>query len=291
MSKHLDPKSPNPKHPSIPCPAARIVERRRMGHNGRMKPILHVYALPKFSDPKELAGGTAVVIDVLRAATTIVHALAAGADEVAPCLEVADALALAEKYPADEVVLGGERHGLPIDGFQLGNSPEDYVPEQVAGKTVIFTTTNGTRAMMHAQQADEILVASFVNVSAVARRLFDRERVHIICAGTDGNITEEDVLLAGLLVERLQREGGMVYQQNAQAMTARETWMGAFAVPQAIGAEPIEPEKLAERLAQSVGGRNLVELGLVADILAASRIDRFDLVPRLDPKTFRIRAV
>ncbi len=201
-----------------------------------MKPILNVYVLPKFVEPEELAGGTAVVIDVLRATTTTAYALAAGAREVIPCLEISDALALAEQFPADKIVLGGERQGVAIAGFQLGNSPEEYSPDQVGGKTVLLTTTNGTRAMIHARQADEVLVAAFVNAAAIVAKLLDRENIHILCAGTDRHISEDDVFLAGMLVDRLQRQAGMVYQQNAQAITAREAWLGVFALPQALGA-------------------------------------------------------
>ena len=156
-------------------------------------------------------------------------------------------------FPPRDVVLGGEREGLPIEGFPLGNSPEEYTRRRVGGKTLLFTTTNGTRAMIHARQADEVLVAAFVNVQAVLGRLFDRQRVHIVCAGTDGKIGHDDVLLAGMLVERLQREGGMVYHQNAQAITARELWLNSFALPQALGAEPLEPERLAVELGKSLG--------------------------------------
>jgi 2-phosphosulfolactate phosphatase len=254
-----------------------------------MKPTLNVYALPKYVESKELAGATAVVIDVLRAATTIAYALEAGAIEVIPCLEVSDALKLAEQFAADEIVLGGERDGVPIDGFELGNSPEEYSPDRVGGKTLIFTTTNGTRAMTHARAADEVLVAAFVNVSAIVAQLLGREKVHIICGGTDGRISEDDVLLAGMLVERLQRQAGVAYQQNGQAITAREFWLNSFALPQALGAEPLEPDRLAEQLRKSLGAQNLIALGLDDDILAASRIDRFDGAPRLDTKTFRIR--
>ena len=253
-----------------------------------MKPILNVYALPRYVEPVELAGGTVVVIDVLRASTTIIYALDAGAREVIPCLEVADAQNLAEQLPTDELVLGGERDGVLIEGFDLGNSPEDYTPDRVDGKTVIFTTTNGTRAMIHARLADEVLIGSFVNAAAIVDRLVDREKVSILCAGTDGRISEDDVIVAGLLVDRLQRRGGMVYQQNAQALTAREFWLNAFALPQAIGAEPLDPERLATELRKTLGAQNLLALDLDADILAAAQIDRFDVVPRLDPHTFRI---
>ena len=144
--------------------------------------------------------------------------------------------------------------------------------------------------MAHAREADEVLIGAFVNASSVVRRLVDREHVHIICSGTDGKISDDDVLLAGMIVERLQRQAAMAYQQNGQAMTAREQWLKAFALPQALGAEPLEPERLAEQLRKSLGARNLIALGLDADILAAARIDRFDLVPRLDPKTLQITA-
>ena len=229
------------------------------------------------------------MIDVLRATTTIVYALAAGAREIVPCLEVADARAMAAQFPAGEALLGGERKGLAIEGFDLGNSPDEYETERVGGKTIIFTTSNGTRAMAHAREADEILLAAFVNASAVARRLFDKEHVAIVCAGTNGRIGHDDTLLAGLLVERLGRAGAMAYRQNSQAMTARETWLHSFALPQALGAEPLGPEQLAAQLRTSQGGHNLIGLGLEEDILAAAQLDRFDIVPRLDPKTLRIR--
>lgn len=255
-----------------------------------MKPTLNVYAVPKLVSAEELSGGTAVVIDVLRATTTIVYALDAGARAVVPCLAISDALALAKRLPAGEAVLGGERDGAAIEGFELGNSPDEYTPERVGGKTVVFTTSNGTHAIDHARSADEVLLAAFVNAGAVVRRLVDRENVHIICAGTDGRISEEDVLLAGMLVERLEREGGMVYRQNGQAITAREMWLHAFALPQALGAEVLDPDRVAAELRKGLGAKNLLELGLDADILAASWISRFDLVPVLDRKTMRIRA-
>jgi 2-phosphosulfolactate phosphatase len=253
-----------------------------------MKRILNAYALPNLVSPEDLAGDTVVVIDVLRASTTIVFALDAGAKEVIPCLEVSDALAIAKQYSAGQCILGGERGGVPIKGFDLGNSPEDYSPDHVGDKTVIFTTTNGTRAMLHAKAAKDIRIAAFVNVSAVVQTLLDCDRIHILCAGTDGQISEDDVLLAGMLVERLQRQGGIPYEQNAQAITAREFWLHSFALPQGLGVEPINSDLLAERLRASRGARGLLSLGLGEDIQAAAQIDRFTCVPRFDAATQRI---
>jgi 2-phosphosulfolactate phosphatase len=254
-----------------------------------MPPILNVHALPKLVDPAELAGDTAVVIDVLRASTTIVAALAAGAREVIPCEEVDDARALAKSLAAEEPLLGGERGGLPIDGFDLGNSPGEYVPETVAGRTIVFTTTNGTRALARCRRAGRVLVAAFVNASAVLARLAGAERIHLVCAGTEGQMSYDDVLLAGLLVERLKERGDVPYRLNAQAVTAGETWKHSLALPIALGAEPLPPELLAAKLSETLGGQSLMALGLEADILAAAEMDRYNLVPELDPDTMRVR--
>lgn len=261
-----------------------------MNDNTDMNPTLNVYGLPRYATPKELADTSAVVIDVLRAATVAAYALDAGATQILPCREIEDALTLAERFSPDEVVLGGEREGVAIDGFQLGNSPEEYSPDRVAGKTVILTTTNGTRALDHARQAAELYMASFVDASAVVSRLIGRPQIAIVCAGTDGNISDDDVLLAGLLVDQLLRRSGIVYQQNAQAITARESWLSAFALPRSLGAEPLEPERLNDRLRKTLGARNLIALGLDDDIVAASQLDRFAFAPKADPQTLRIVA-
>jgi 2-phosphosulfolactate phosphatase len=255
-----------------------------------MPQYLNVFALPKLADPQELVGGVAVVIDVLRSTTTILHALEAGAREVIPCAEVDEARAIAAQFPPDEVVLGGERQGVAIKGFDLDNSPENYTPDCVQGKTVVFTSTNGTLAMVAARPARRILLGSFLNASAICEQLLGEERIHLICSGTNGEFSEDDILLAGMLADRLQRlGGGMAYQENVQSLTARELWKHWFALPQSLGAEPIEPERLAQALYESPGGRNLAALGLDEDILAASQVDQFRGVPELDPETFRIR--
>ncbi|NQU25087.1 MAG: 2-phosphosulfolactate phosphatase [Candidatus Nealsonbacteria bacterium] len=253
-----------------------------------MPRLLNVYALPGLIDPGELVGGTAVVIDVLRASTTIVHALCAGAREVIPCEEVDEAWALAAALPTNDVLLGGERKGIPIEGFDLGNSPEEYTPERVNGRTIVFTTTNGTRAIKCASEARRVLIGGFVNVSAILQELIHTEQIHLVCAATAGQIGRDDVLLAGMLVDRIMHESGMIGRQNAQAIVAREEWLAAFAVPTAIGGERLEPHQLADQLCKSPGGRNLTAIGHRADIDAAAWIDRFDCVPVFDPEKNRI---
>jgi 2-phosphosulfolactate phosphatase len=252
-----------------------------------MDPFLHVYSLPSAVSPEELAGGSVVVIDVLRASTTILYALAAGALEVIPCLEVDDALSVASKSRS-AYILGGERGGLPIDGFDLGNSPTDYTPDRVRGKALVFTTTNGTRAMMRCRQAGRVAIGAFVNAAAVVEWLRGQEQVHLICAGSTGRVSRDDILFAGMLVERLQRQG-LVYSLNAQAITARENWIASFAIPYTTGAEPLPRDLLSQELRTTIAGQKLVSVGLANDILTAAEIDTFQSVPELDVVTFRIR--
>ena len=220
---------------------------------------------------EQLAGATCVAIDVLRATTTIAQALAAGAREVLACLEVSDAVALAATLPRGEFVLGGERHGLTIPGFDLGNSPTQYTSQSVGGKTVIFTTTNGTRAVLHARRAQRIVLAAFVNLSAVCRELESSNVVHVICAGTDGEITREDVLAAGALAARLSQRDNV--HLNDQAALARDAWNA-----RSTGRSDASCG-LATDLRCTQGGRNLQAINLSADIDWSAHIDRLTVVP------------
>ncbi|HTN76480.1 MAG TPA: 2-phosphosulfolactate phosphatase [Pirellulaceae bacterium] len=252
-----------------------------------MAESLRVHLLPSHVSPEELAGHAVVVIDVLRATTTIVHALAAGATSVLPCLEVEQALLLAQQFgPA--VVLGGERGGRKIAGFDLGNSPEEYSPATVAGKRVIFTTTNGTKAMLRCRLARRVLIGAFVNFSAICERLRNEARVDLLCSGTDNQITREDVLFAGAVVEDLLEQGGgeqvTKCELNDQALIALDAWRAVRAdMRQALS-------PLVDQLRSSRGGRNLLEIGQERDIDIAAQIDRLAVAPELDVATWVITA-
>ena len=113
-----------------------------------MSRTIAVHLLPQLFEPPEIAGGIAVVVDVLRASTTISYALQNGADGVVVCGSVDDAKKLRGQMSAESCLLGGERGGVKIDGFDLSNSPDDYSPDVVAGVTIGFTTTNGTNAVL-----------------------------------------------------------------------------------------------------------------------------------------------
>ena len=246
-----------------------------------MSKRIHVHLLPSLTSPDQLSGNTVVVIDVLRATTTIVHALACGATRVIPCLEVDEARDRANQF-RNNVVLGGERGGLRIDGFDFGNSPEEYVPAAVRGKTVVFTTTNGTKAMMVCRSAARVLLGAFVNYSAVCGRVAKSKSLDLLCAGTCNQITREDVLLAGAIVDDLTRVRQVTLQLNDQAQLAVDAWCN-------VGRDFTGGKPITEALRTSYGGRNMIEIGLQRDIEIAATIDKFDIVPELDTREWVIR--
>jgi 2-phosphosulfolactate phosphatase len=235
---------------------------------------VQVHLLPDLAPSGRLAGGLAVVIDVLRSTTTMIHALGAGCTAVRPCLEVEEARELAGTMRAGRVLLGGERGGLPPPGFDLGNSPGEYTAKRCCGTTLVLTTTNGTRACFRAKEAERILIAGFVNYSAVCEQLrADHRPVHMICAGTDGEISLEDTLLAGALVDFLCEVSEV--RLNDSARLAWDCFENHGQV-------------LEGALQISNGGLNLQRLGLAEDIQAAAQVDQFNLVPELRQDPFRI---
>ncbi|MGH7953882.1 MAG: 2-phosphosulfolactate phosphatase [Limisphaerales bacterium] len=183
----------------------------------KIEVILTPSELPALAK-RDLRETVCVVFDVLRATSTFVTALRNGAKAIIPVSKISEALAIKKKQP--EVLLGGERHGVKIraDGidFDLGNSPREYAREKVAGKTIVSTTTNGTRALRAGVGAKMILAASFLNLSATAKFLQKESAANIllVCAGTRENAALEDILAAGALV-------GLLGEQNELSDSAR----------------------------------------------------------------------
>ena len=245
----------------------------------------HCHELYQRLPPGGCAGGVAVVIDVLRASTTMITALAHGAAGVVPVAGIDEARRLAaEAGPA--ALLGGERGGVRISGFDLGNSPLEYSAARVAGRTIVITTTNGTAALAAARGAREILIGAIVNRAAVAaaiRRLAgEGEHVHLVCAGTDGCVSAEDVLAAGAILDA----AGADAAGDTLDASARD----ALASFRRVAAGGDVPAALVAEFRRSPGGANLVALGMEADLPAAAAIDTLRIVPRLDAATGSLRA-
>lgn len=152
----------------------------------------------------ELRDKTVVVIDVLRATTTIVTALMNGARGVIPVEDMGEASKISQNVDSDNYLLCGEKDGIKIEGYHLGNSPLEYTPDNVKGKTLIFNTTNGTKAIKKSMGAAGITIASFLNMSAICEFLIrDSRDVVILCAGWKGRLALEDTLLAGAIIYKL----------------------------------------------------------------------------------------
>ena len=229
----------------------------------------------------------AVVIDVLRATSVMATALANGAAKIITCRSIDESRQLARKLP--NPLLCGERYCRRIEGFDLGNSPADYPAETVAGRPVVLTTTNGTIAIAACADVSQVVAASFLNLSAVVQQIARHDRVHLVCAGTEGEVTGEDVLLAGAIIQRL-REATAVELADDAAHLAAEFWNGFCPDPARIS-DParITAQALALRLRETQGGRNLIGLGYDADLPRCAAIDVLTVVPSRisrDPATF-----
>jgi len=161
---------------------------------------LGVFATENSILEKGLKEKAAVVIDVLRATSTIVTALANGCREVIPVMEIEEAVNMAKNYDKNAFLLAGERGNVAINGFHLSNSPLEFTRETVEGKTIIITTTNGTRAIRRAYEAEEVVIGCMLNARAVAEHLCNQNKdVVILCAGTEGKFSLDDVMTAGMI--------------------------------------------------------------------------------------------
>jgi len=264
-----------------------------------MSQLLHVHLLPALIEHDSLVGGTALIIDILRASSTMTTALQNGASRVIPCGSTQEAFQRRDEASPGTVVLGGERGGVKIEGFDFGNSPTEYTPLSVGGRTVAFTTTNGTKALLAAASASEILVGAFLNRRAIVNRL-NRAYLatHLICAGTDGSITGEDVLFAGAVVDglvRLSAQSAESQSAVSQSAESQPTWIlndcaeiamsfwrqciGQVADETTVSEHASLSESIQTTMKKTKGGRNLLSLGYDSDLALCSQLDTIDLVP------------
>lgn len=253
--------------------------------------VVSVHLLPSLVDPGALKDGTAVVIDVLRATTTIVHALAAGCSCVHPVAEIEEAKQLANQLEPAKVLLGGERHGVPIEGFHLGNSPSEYQPHCCHETILVLTTTNGTGALLHARHAERILVAGFVNFSATCAALLQETRpLHLLCAGTDGEISLEDTLLAGAFVDAICADAGPPPRRGEKRLPNQKAVRLNDSARLAWDCFTNHGMVLEEALKMGAGGRRLLAIGADTDVRTAAQVDRFFLTVecRRDPLRLEI---
>lgn len=148
-----------------------------------------------------------VVIDMFRATSVIVTALNNGSKEVIPYLTIEETLKHANKFRREEYVLGGERKAVKIEGFDLSNSPLEYTREKVENKSILMTTTNGTRTLTKSSTAKRVLIGAMINAKAVAETLIEiNEDVVIINAGTNGNFSMDDYICSGYIINEMLKK-------------------------------------------------------------------------------------
>ncbi|MCP4566954.1 MAG: 2-phosphosulfolactate phosphatase [FCB group bacterium] len=204
-----------------------------------------------------------VILDIFRASTSITAALAAGAEKIL----VAGSMAEAEKLKsaADSVpVMAGERSGFRIEGYDLGNSPREMLPDNVSGKTVIFNSTNGTKLLRRFDHFETVIVGSFVSMMATVDYLsrFENDPV-VCCAGTVGRESNEDTLAAGLLISSLDRPESVLDDAAVSAVRLVQNSQGDWV-------------KWARH---SFHGRYLASIDLAEDLDFCLDLDRFHFVP------------
>lgn len=215
----------------------------------------------------ELAGKLVVMIDVLRASSTTVTALANGCRGFIPILSPDQAKKKAQQFEKEGVLLGGEREGTKIAGFDLSNSPREYKKEAVKDKTIIFSTTNGVKTLEMVKSAYEIIIGSFLNLQAVCDYCTNyKGDILIICAGRESKFSLEDTACAGMIINFL-RDVFPIARQEADANLTAQLIYEKFG------------NNILEILRTSQHGRYLESIGLGEDLKFCSQLDFFHIVP------------
>lgn len=228
---------------------------------------IHTLLSPLNVDELYFSGKTAVVIDVLRATTTIVTALNNGAKEIIPV----DSIEFATKKTANSfggyTLLGGERNTKIIEGFNLGNSPLDYTSEIVKGKSIILFTTNGSKAIVKTKFAENTFLGSFLNLEALAHHLVELHNdVVVLCSGSNGMFNLEDTVCAGKLIRKIQK----IHPD----ITLTDASNASIHLNVAFG------KNVKKMLTESEHGTVLINNGFEDDIKFAAQLDKIDLIPR-----------
>ncbi|MBZ0199448.1 MAG: 2-phosphosulfolactate phosphatase [Ignavibacteriaceae bacterium] len=236
---------------------------------------INVFLSPVSIDELYFTGKTTVVIDVLRASTTIVNALENGAKEVVPVATVEFAVKVSGGMFGGLTLLGGERNTKKVEGFALGNSPIEYNPEAVEGKTIVFYTTNGSKAIVKAKFSENLFVCSYNNISAVAKKLVELGKdIEVLCAGRNNAFALEDACCAGKLITEIAAlKENIELTDSARAMQALHKSFG---------------KSIFKMLKESEHGKLLIENGFEADVKFCSKLNSTDAVPSFMGNTLKL---
>lgn len=238
---------------------------------------IQTHFTPHEVDEIALREKTAVVIDVLRASTTVITALCNGAREVIPTPTVAAAAKIAGGLSGGVTIRGGAQNGRIIEGFAIGNSPLEYSEERIKDKSIVYSTTDGSPLFLKAKYAKHMLVCAFVNVSTVAGFLRQNATdLEILCAGNNGRFAIEDAVCAGMLVHLLGEEA-------EGQLTLCDASIAAHALYRT------HHRNLHRMLRQCENGKALEALGYADDLKYCAGVDTLPALPVLDDNMLRLR--
>jgi 2-phosphosulfolactate phosphatase len=235
---------------------------------------VHVFFTVTEADAAVLHDATVVVIDVVRATTSMVEALANGARAIFPTASIEEAVKLAASLGRDDTLLCGERKGVKIEGFDLGNSPAEYAASVVGGKRLVMSTTNGTPAFLVTPEARTVVACAFTNLGAVASAVAGTDQLVVLCAGRQGRFSLDDALCAGHLVRRVTGQGGPEADLNDAAWAAL-TLAGS-----------VQPT--VDFFEGTAAGRALEALGLAGDLSVCAQVDRHAIAPRMQDNALTV---
>jgi 2-phosphosulfolactate phosphatase len=221
---------------------------------------------PVITDELYFTGKTVVVIDVLRASTTIIAALQNGAKEIIPVATVEFAVKISGGMFGGQTLLGGERNTKKVEGFALGNSPLEYTPDIVSGKTIILYTTNGSRAIVKAKFSENLFICSYSNLSAVAKQILKLGKdFEVLCAGKSNSFSLEDSVCAGRLIkELLSKKKDIEISDTARAVVS---------LNKSFGADPLKLLRECEH------GKLLLNNGFKEDLEYTAGVDTSYVIP------------
>ncbi len=229
--------------------------------------LIDVLVLPQLGSNRDQVNKRVVVLDILRATSTIVTALNNGAAEVIPVQEYDEALNLVRSIGRNICLLGGERKGYKIEGFDMGNSPLEYTRERVEGKKVILCTTNGTKAIKAFQNAAEVMIGSYLNMNRLVDYLSkDPQDLTIVCSGREGNLCLEDLACAGMITRLVSEELAVDLTDAAKValFTAKQN-------------SRVSLEKF---ISGTEHGRYLKEIGMGNDLKICTALNSSPILPR-----------
>jgi 2-phosphosulfolactate phosphatase len=238
--------------------------------------LIDVQFLPSAPSPNLLSNRVVVVIDVLRATSVMIQAMTQGLLEIIPVATVEEAFQMAKVFSRDSIILGGERESKRIQGFDLGNSPKEYVAEIVKGKKLILATTNGTKAFHLVSSGKEILVGSFFNMGAIAKKCLELDRdLLIFPSGDEGKFSLEDTVCGGMLIQ-------LIIKKAKKPIALTDASQCAQTLYQRFEANLTEAFRLSSH------GRELMNRGFGDDLAYCAQIDMTDIVPIFREGVIRI---